>query len=229
MCGRFNVSDDPLVHELCRQLGMDTSRWQIRFSEDIAPAARISIIREDEEGRRIDDAVWWLLLERDDGGWKPNHRYATFNTRYDKLNRKGAVGYQPYRKARCIIPASGFVEGLEGTKTYHQLDGVTAIAFGGLYRTWIHQDTGELVHSASIITLPPHPKFKGIHEKAFPMMLNVEDQDTIGRWLDPGYDQVEAFGEMLTPKLVTALRAVPIDRPSKRNPAGEIFTIESDI
>ena len=58
MCGRYNVIDDPAVHELCRQVGIDTTNWPLRFSDDIVPTSVISIIREDEQSRRIDDAIW---------------------------------------------------------------------------------------------------------------------------------------------------------------------------
>ncbi len=229
MCGRFNVVDDPTVHELCRQLGIDITNWPVRYNADIVPTTTISIIRDDGQSRRIDDAIWWLLLERTETGWKTNGRYATFNTRYDKLNSPRSVGYKPFRESRCIIPASGFVEGLEGTKSYYLLEGADqAIAFGGLYKTWVHEATGEMVHSASIITLPPHPKFKGIHEKAFPMMLDVADTETTDLWLSPEHKDVQMFDELLKPKLVAQLQATPIDRPSKRNPTGEVFAIAAD-
>ena len=169
------------------------------------------------------------MLERTDTGWKSNSRYATFNTRYDKLNSPRSVGYTPYRQSRCIIPASGFVEGLEGTKSYYLLEAANeAIAFGGLYRTWVYEATGEMVHSASIITLPPHPKFKGIHEKAFPMMLDVSNQALVDQWLSPRMQDVSVFNELLKPNLVASLRATPIDRPSKKNPVGEVFDIAAD-
>jgi putative SOS response-associated peptidase YedK len=229
MCGRFNIVDDRAVQVLCERLGIDTARWPIRFSDDVAPASRISMVREGMEGRRVDDAIWWLLLESTETGWKPNYRYATFNTRHDKLHKKGSVGYRSFIESRCIIPASGFVEGLEGTKTYHQLNGIDeAIAFGGLYRSWLDERTGEITYSASIITLPPHPKLVGIHQKAFPMMIDIGDQDTVDRWLDPRFDRTEAFETLLVPRLVTGLEAVPIDRPSRRNPKGDIRLLEAD-
>ena len=139
------------------------------------------------------------------------------------------MGYKPFRESRCIIPASGFVEGLEGTRSYYFLEAAEqAIAFGGLYRTWIHDATGEIVHSASIITLPPHPKLKGIHEKAFPMMLDVSNQELIDQWLSPRMQDVSVFEDLLEPHLVAPLRATPIDRPSKKNPTGEAFAIAAD-
>ena len=88
-----------------------------------------------------------------------NSRYATFNTRYDKLNSPRLVGYTPYRQSRCIIPASGFVEGLEGTKSYYLLEAANeAIAFGGLYRIWVHEATGEMGKRSTNLTLPKNQR-----------------------------------------------------------------------
>ncbi len=57
MCGRFNIIDDPSVQALCDRLGIDTTKWPIRFSDDIAPASKVSIIRQGPEGRCIGDAI----------------------------------------------------------------------------------------------------------------------------------------------------------------------------
>ena len=229
MCGRYNIIDDPAVHELCRAVGIDVDHWPVRYNDDIRPTDLISIIREDENGRRIDNAVWWLLLMEQSEDWKPNTRYASFNTRSDKLNNPKSIGYKPFRETRCLIPASGFIEGLEGTKNYFLLQGAeTAIAFGGLYKEWVHRKTGEIKYSASIITLPPHPKLKGIHEKSFPLMVNIEDQSMVNLWLSPVHKDVTVFEQLMTPNLVTGLNVTPIDRPSKRNPVGETFLIGGD-
>ncbi len=46
------------------------------------------------------------------------------------------------------------------------------LILGGLYREWMHQTTGEVKISCSVITLPPHDKLKlklkHIHSKAMP-------------------------------------------------------------
>ncbi len=86
---------------------------------------------------------------------------------------------KPFRTSRCIIPASGFVEGLGDKKTYfHIRPAESAIAFGGVYREWLNKVTGELVYSASIITLPPHQKLQAIHPKSLPLMLPWQDRES---------------------------------------------------
>jgi putative SOS response-associated peptidase YedK len=225
MCGRMNVNDDPYLQDLMVMIGLPENT--INISQDVAPGAKVSIIHQRHSVRVISDAIWWLLL--DNKTLKPNYRYASFNSRYDKLNSSRSLSYKPYRESRCIIPASGFVEGLGDKKTYFQIESVErAIAFGGLYKEWLNEQTGELVYSASIITLPAHPKLQHIHPKSTPLMLPYNDQQLIGMWLDPNFKEVEAFQNILQPTLNVAHRVTPIDRPSKRFATGDSFILEAD-
>jgi putative SOS response-associated peptidase YedK len=221
----MNVSDDPLTKALSEVLGASSSK--VRKSRDIAPGSTLSIIREQNGERIVSDAIWWLFLDSET--LKPNYRYASFNSRSDKLNSAGSLAFVPYREGRCIIPASGFVEGLGDKKTYFHLQPKeSAIAFGGLCKEWQNPETGELVYSASIITLPPHQKLHSIHPKSLPLMLPWRDQNIIDLWLDPTFKHVDAFGDLLKPKIYEDVVVTPIDRPSKRNPLGDAFVIESD-
>ena len=116
MCGRFNVIDSPEIQWLCETLGINlTAR---HTSRDIAPGAKIAFVHEVGGERVVSDAIWWLLLDHQT--LKPNYKYASFNSRSDKLNSKHGIAYIPYRQSRCIIPASAFVEGLGDKKTYQQ-------------------------------------------------------------------------------------------------------------
>jgi len=225
MCGRMYVNDNAFMQDLMTVIRLPENI--VNISQDIAPGAKVSIIHQAQSARVISDAIWWLLL--DNKTLKPNYRYASFNSRYDKLNASESIAYKPYRESRCIIPASGFVEGLGDKKTYFQIEPVErAIAFGGLYKEWMNDQTGELVYSASIITLPPHPKLKKIHPKSTPLMLPYDDQQLIDMWLDPDFKQVDAFQDILKPILHAAQSVTPIDRPSKRFAAGDSFIIEED-
>ena len=103
MCGAFEIINNPFVRSITEALGVgEVDSRGIR-----APASMIQIVTEDAEDRYLEEAKWWLLLDKDG---KPNYQYATFNSRYDKLYSspltKGA-----FRTSRCIIPASGIIEG----------------------------------------------------------------------------------------------------------------------
>ena len=229
MCGRFNLIDSSEVRSLCDALGVEIPGSCI--SQDIAPGSRIAIIHENLVGRdkhrKVSEATWWLLLERKT--LKPNYRYASFNSRSDKLHKLRGISYVPYRESRCIIPASAFVENLGDKKIYHMIElAGSAIAFGGLYMEYRDRQTGERVHSASIITLPPlSPQWDKIHPKSMPLILDLKDDHLISKWLDPNFKDVDQFARLLEPRVHSAMKITRIGKPNLWNPIEDAFTIAS--
>lgn len=225
MCGRYNLIDSPDVRALCAMLGIDIG--DLRLSRDVSPAARISIVREVGGERVVSDATWWLMLDPHTG--KPT-RYTSFNSRWDKLNVPRSISYHPYRRSRCIIPASAFIEGLGDGKTYHkvELEG-HAIAFGGLYRDYLNAETGEVITGASIITLGPLQEWRDIHPKSMPLILPLDQPDVLDAWLDPTVTDAERFEPLLQPAVRRTQWVTPIDRPSKWRPIGEPMIIKHNI
>ncbi|MDF3127386.1 SOS response-associated peptidase family protein [Rheinheimera sp. 1928-s] len=227
MCGRLNVIDCPEVIDLCGQLGINLQdqAMPLRTSRFIRATNKISIVVEQNGQRRLQDAIWWLLLEQAEHGYKPS-QYTSFNTRYDKLNVKGSAGYAAFRTQRCIIPAAGFgeTEVVNGKNQYTDFIGKSGLALGGLYRTWLNKETGELTYSCSVITLPPHPKLIPYHSKASPLMLSPNVFDS---WLtiDRCIDKFENF---LVPNLPVDLNAIRIDKPSIFDEISEPVFIKSD-
>jgi len=199
---------------------------EILFSRDKAPGSRISIIHREKDRNIVTQAIWWLLIDPETG--KPNYKYASFNSRSDKLDSPRAIAYEPFRESRCIIPATAFIEGKGDKKTYHKIELENeAIAFGGLHRETIHKVTGEIIHSASIITLPPLPEWENIHPKSMPLMLPIQDANLINQWLAPSFHQVEAFRDLLVPALRVNQILTPIEKPSLWNEKGESFTLKA--
>lgn len=223
MCGRFNLIDSPEIQWLCQSLGV--SLHSHHASGDIAPGATIAIVHQAGEDRVVSNAIWWLLLDHET--LKPNYKYASFNSRSDKLNQKRAAAYKPYRESRCLIPASAFVEGLGDKKTYHKIElEDSAIAFGGVYKEHLNKETGEVVYSASIITLPPlTPQWDNIHPKSMPLMIDFEDEALVSKWLDPAFDRVEEFESLLEPKVRKTMKVTPIGKPGKWDEIDESFLI----
>lgn len=223
MCGRFSLIESPELQWLCKTLGV--SLFSASISRDIAPGAQIAIVHQQGGERRVSPAVWWLFLENDT--LKPNYKYASFNSRSDKLNRPNSISYKPFRQSRCLIPASAFIEGLGDKKTYHKIElEDSAIAFGGLYKEYLNRETGELVYSASIITLPPlSPQWDKIHPKSMPLMIDFEDEALVEKWLDPRFNAVEEFDPLLQPRLQKPMRVTPIGKPSKWDEIDDAFMI----
>ena len=223
MCGRFNLIDSPEIQWLCKALGI--SLLPKHENRDIAPGSTIAIVHNVSGARQVSDAIWWLLLNHET--LKPDYKYATFNSRYDKLLQKRSISYLPYRESRCIIPASAFIEGLGDKKTYHKIElQKSAIAFGGLYKEYFKRETGEIVYSASIITLPPLvPQWNEIHPNSMPLMLDFEDEELADKWLDPNFHEVEEFKSLLVNHVQKDMVITRVGRPSKWNPIADSFII----
>ncbi len=223
MCGRFNLIDSPEIQWLCKALGI--SLLPRHENRDIAPGSSIAIVHNVGGGHQVSDAIWWLLLNHET--LKPDYKYASFNSRYDKLLQKRSISYLPYRESRCIIPASAFIEGLGDKKTYHKIElQKSAIAFGGLYKEYFKRETGEIVYSASIITLPPLvPQWNEIHPNSMPLMLDFEDEELVAKWLDPDFQEVEEFEDALVPGAHKDMVISKIGKPSKWNPISDSFII----
>jgi putative SOS response-associated peptidase YedK len=198
-----------------------------KYQRDIAPTMPISIIRQTINGQReIATATWWLALDR--ATLKPS-KYSSFNSRSDKLHEKRSIAYQPYRKARCIIPASALIERYEEEPIWHMIEPENyAVAFGGLYQDYFNPETGEIVTGASLITLPPVPAWEKIHPKSLPLMLDYTDKQLIDRWLDPTVTDVSEFEHLLIPKIRHTQNVTRIGKVSQWNPIAETFKIEAD-
>lgn len=217
MCTNFVLIKKNGTTNLADTLGIDSNSL---IYKDFKPGNTISIIRDGSGGRLVEPARWWLYLQQTDQGLAPHKDYFSVNTNYAKLPRK-----VEFRKTRCIIPASAFVESQAG-KNPHLLepeDG-SAIAFGGLYKEWTDRVTGEVVHSASIITLKGHPSLENIHKKSTPLWL---DEDLYDDWLNPEIDGNDLPINWDVPLLQTNLRATPIDKTYSKNPVGESFIVPS--
>lgn len=231
MCGRLNIIDDYGVQQLCEQLRISLWSQEGHKKRFTRATDKVSIVRQVGQQRQLDEATWWLLLEPSEHGFKPS-KYTSFNTRYDKLNVPRSAGFQPFRSTRCIIPAKGFGESEFVNKKplhYHDFEALEgeAIAFGGLYREWLNKQTGEVQLSCSIITLPPHPKLANYHSKSMPLIL-PHDLDLWEAWLDPNFQNIDAFQYLLTPNLPQSLWVQKIDKPSLYNPMAEKQLINHD-
>lgn len=216
MCTNFVLIKKKGVAELSKSLKIDDRKLTYG---DFRPGSHISIVKETNRLREVLDARWWLYLQQTQDGLKPHPKFFSVNTNHAKLKSK-----PEYKTSRCIILASAFVES-QGGKNPHLLEpsDESAIAFGGLYKEWTDRVTGEIVHSASIITLPGHPALVNIHKKSTPLWLPAESFDD---WLNSELIETEKFDHILKPELRASLIATPIDKVMSKKPINEPFIIE---
>ncbi len=211
MCTNFVLIKNKGVSILATQLGVNPDK--LLYQEHAKPGSRISIVTDSKRGHEVRPAIWWLFLKQTNLGLKPHPDYFSVNTNYGKLSQR-----PEYRTSRCIVPATAFMESQDG-KRPHLLQPAddSALALGGLYKEWTDKTTGELVTSASIITLAGHPALANIHRKSTPLWLSESDYD---RWLNSQLTDTKELAELLKPKLVTDLWATPINKMSQRTPIG---------
>ena len=215
MCGAYNVINNPFSESLTTELGVPAVESRgIRV-----PASMIQIVTEDRAGRYLEEAKWWLLLNPDG---KPNYKYATFNSRSDKLY-SSSLTKGLFQTSRCLMPASSFIEGQD--KKYHEITSERgALLLAGIYKTY--QIAGETLTTASIITCPGNEKLEHIHRKSIPLMLDVDDSDLVDMWLDPSITDSEVFRPLLNEKIPFNLVATPIQGARDLEPRGESIYID---
>lgn len=219
MCGAYAAINNPFVGQLTEMLGVT----EIESRGIRVPASNIQIIYEKDQVRRLMDAKWWLML---DASGKPNYQYATFNSRSDKLfSSRLTKGL--FKTSRCIIPASGFIEGQD--KKYHFIENPkAALALGGIYKHY--HINGEIITTASIITCPGgNPKFDAIHNNSIPLMLDYRDENLINGWLDNSMTHAEAFSDLLTHRIKLNLLATPIKAARDLTATNQAIKIKSDV
>ncbi|MGI9292636.1 MAG: SOS response-associated peptidase family protein [Pseudomonadales bacterium] len=219
MCTNFVLIKRDGTATLADRLMVDQDEFL--FNPDVAPGAKISIIIERDGTRQVKTAIWWLYLQQMETGFKPNRNYFSVNSSHAKLKKR-----LEYKTSRCIIPATAFVESQDGKRPHLLIprDG-SALAFGGLWKEWIDEETGEIIYSASIITLAGHPALENIHRKSTPLWLPDEAFD---QWLDPNITDTSNFDDLLAPALRTDLTATPIDKTRSKQPIAESFTVSAE-
>ena len=215
MCTNYALSKKKGTIQLSMKLDIDPD---LLIFGDHRPGYTVSVIAQRNGTREALPATWWLYLMQTDKGLKPNPKYFSVNSKSSKLHTR-----PEFKRSRCIIPASLFTESQSGKRPHIlEPDDGSALAFGGIYKENIDKVTGEVVHSAAIITLPGHPALENIHSKSTPMMLSEESFDS---WLDPSIVDTDQFSSLLEPVIHTPLRATPVDKVMSKNPIGDSFLI----
>jgi len=176
MCSLFDVDDHAGIERFVEEIGVHHPQNMI-FGRRRRPTSKVSIVTTRHGDPEVENAIWHLYLQRDGDNWKPHKKYWSINSNWKKLGQR-----PEYRKSRCLIPATAWVESQHGKNPVEFSFGDHApFFFCGLYKTW-----GDIV-SCSIITLDAHPSTAKYHEKSFPMIAPA-DSDFIDRWLGPSED-----------------------------------------
>ena len=104
MCGRYTLTTNPRVLPSTSRLNEVPRDIQPRFN--VAPTQQVPVIRQLDEGRRLDMMRWGLVPS-----WAEDLKlgYRMINARAETVSTKPAFRAS-FRRRRCLVPADGFYE-----------------------------------------------------------------------------------------------------------------------
>lgn len=196
MCGRYALYGP--VSRMREQFGVAPADWHDRYNIAPDPGGprrpnpnRVPIVREGHGGREAVLAQWSLLPF-----WSKERfiKYSTFNARIETVARAPAFR-EPFRRRRCIIPASGFYEWQQltsGKQPWFMRPAANEyFGFAGLWDRWRHGD--EVVESCTVIVRDPDEEVADVHDR-MPVIL---PPDLYDEWLDPSIQDPDRVMQLL--------------------------------
>ncbi|MCC5887741.1 MAG: SOS response-associated peptidase [Gammaproteobacteria bacterium] len=201
MCGRFNMTADPLTRLFMAMVGQpfpDPDRF------NVAPTEFVPVIAAESGQTRVAQMRWWLVPH-----WakEPSARYAMFNARAEGLTRSRAFR-MPFALQRVVVPVSGFYEWLseDGRKVpyYVVADGQDGLLLAGLWDRW--SGGREPLESFTLVTTEAHPQLQWLHHRQ-PVML---DEQGAERWLRADAAEAELL-DLCAPGLPIPLAVAAVD------------------
>ncbi len=204
MCGRYRLSKRKQAIEEYFETANEVE-WEPRYN--IAPSQMVGIIRQDAmKPARYFSLVRWGLIP----SWSNDARagYKMINARSETVADKLVFG-EPFRRRRCLVPADGFYEWVRGARAkqpfHFGMQDDSLFVFAGVWDRWTDA-TGQMVESCSILTTTPNPLIADVHDR-MPVILNPENYEL---WLDPGFRNTMALGELLRPFDAKLMKRYPV-------------------
>jgi putative SOS response-associated peptidase YedK len=151
---------------------------------NIAPTTYQPIIRQSREtGEREMVLARWGLVPFFTKDLKDVKGLSTINARAETIT-KAPTWREPFKKRRCLIPASSFYEWSKVSEPLKQpysfeLANAQPMAFAGLWDAWKDKE-GHWLQSFAIVTTEANELMSRIHPR-MPCILHPRDYD---RWLD---------------------------------------------
>ena len=203
MCGRFNVTQDPLSQLLMDLVGL-VHPGPDNFN--LAPTETVQVLRMSPEGEpQLVPMRWWLTPF-----WAKelSTKYSMFNAKSETAS-KSAAFKEPYRKRRCVVPISGFYEWCRENNQKvpyfivpEEHDG---LLLAGLWDSWRNRETNDELLSFTILTTAANEAMKFVHHRQ-PVMLSLEEAR---QWLDLEVETSE-LEHLFASRLPMSLEAIPV-------------------
>ena len=203
MCGRFNITSDPLAKFLMEWLGVAYT-GQDNFN--LAPTETVQVLRMDAQGQpELKSMRWWLTPF-----WakEVSTKYSMFNAKSETAAKSPAFK-APYAKRRCVVPISGFYEWCRQNNQklpyFIKPDDDLGLLLAGLWDSWRNPETDEELLSFTILTTAANPELSFVHDRQ-PVIL---DQAEAKQWLDMDTPTSE-LEYLFSSRLPVPLEVVPV-------------------
>ena len=188
MCNRYTLIAD--LEQLQTRFALDSGPVNFRPQPDIRHNQGILAITS-QHGDHTPRVMRWGLVPH----WTTDPSKALYNARSETLHQKTSFA-DPFRKRRCLIPATGFFERgpSRGPSHLFTLQDNLPFAFAGVWQPWKTPD-GRTIATCAIVTTPPNGTVRQVHDR-MPAIL-LPDQETL--WLDPASQDPDALAPLLAP------------------------------
>ena len=203
MCGRFNVTSDPMTELFMDFVGQP---FEGTTRLNVAPRTQAWIIRRDEtEDLEPAQAQWWLIPN-----WvkEVSYEYSMFNARSEKAARSPAFR-GPFRSRRCVVPITGFYEWVNrnGQKQPYFVHAPehNGLMLAGLWDRWHNPNGEDVLDSFTILTTNVVPDLKFLHHRQ-PVLLGRREAD---EWLATD-TPTKSLQELCRPQLPYEVSVSPV-------------------
>jgi putative SOS response-associated peptidase YedK len=210
VCGRFTSTT--AASDLAAYFETEGEVVDLGENHNVTPTSDIHVVREDTDGRRRLDIMFWGLVPQ----WAESPAIGSrmINARSETVATKPSFR-AAFRRRRCLIPVDGFYEWvpISGHRRKQPMF-ITSrsrepLALAGLWETWRPIDASAdepPLRSCTIITGEPNALVAPLHDR-MPVIL---DRGTWDSWLDPANDDIEALQSMLLPAPEELLEYWPV-------------------
>lgn len=204
MCGRFT-----LVHtadDLNRIFHVRVPELAYQLSFNVAPGQECPVVVGGKAHHMR--TMRWGLIPHWSKDASAGHRM--INARAETAREKPAFR-MPYRRRRCVVPASGFYEWqkTEAGKIPHYITAVdcSVLPFAGLWDRW-DQDRDTVIETFTILTTTPNEEVAPVHDR-MPVILAPDRWEA---WLKTPEEKLDDLMPMLAPAPAGKLRLFPVSR-----------------
>ena len=206
MCGRFAFYSP---HEAVARLFGVAGSTPVEPRYNIAPTQFVAAVRADQHAHRSLAMLHWGLVP----SWAREKSIGArmINARAETLGEKPSFR-SAYRRRRCLVLADGWYEwqrsGSVKQPFYVCLADRKPFGMAGLWESWHDPDSGELLESCSIITVPAAPELERVHHR-MPVIIAGAQHD---EWLQPAGGAASTPDGLLVPWAHGGLEVRPVSR-----------------